>query len=304
MLHNLDQLRAFVAAAECGSFSAAARRLGRAQSVVSTHMSMLEAELGLELFERNGRSPVLTEPGRALLEAAREILASCGRFETLALTLDENPEAELRLALDEGLPFVELSQLCADMATRFPHLKVQLLMGATMEVNRWVERGDAHLGVAYDEPAPEESSPHVERQWLGHMEQVVVVAQNHPLASLTRVTSRDLAAHRQIVTRFALEGDRDPHICSTMVWETNSSYAAVDLALRGIGWAIVPENVAGYVTVFGPIPNTLKTLDYDVGVPALRIQALWKAGRPLTPVTGWLRTKLQTVLCGGRKTNA
>ena len=55
---TLEQLNSFVAAAEKGSFSEAARSLGRAQSVVSTHVATLEAELGVDLFgtRTGGRS--------------------------------------------------------------------------------------------------------------------------------------------------------------------------------------------------------------------------------------------------------
>lgn len=305
MLHNLDQLRAFVASAECGSFSSAARRLNRAQSVVSTHIAMLEAEVGLELFERTGRSPTLTEAGRALLVEAREVLRQCGQFETLALALNASPEAELRLALDEGLPYTELGRLCSDLAERFPHLKVQLLHGATVEVNRWVEREDVHLGVAYDEPSPDSGNLiGVEHSWIGLVEQMLVASKDHPLAKLERVTNRDLARHRQIVNRFALESSRDPHILSTTVWETNSCYTAVDLALRGIGWAIVPVNVVEFgptLETLGKIPEGLAVLEYDSGVPALHIHVLWKAGRPFTPVTMWLRERLRVLLHGNGK---
>ena len=71
---TLEQLRAFVTAAEKGSFSAAGRTLGRAQSVVSTHISMLEDSLGVELFDRSSRSPVLTAAGRDLLPEANAVL--------------------------------------------------------------------------------------------------------------------------------------------------------------------------------------------------------------------------------------
>ena len=71
---SLDQLQAFVAAAETGSFSAAARKLRRAQSVVSTHVANLEADLGLELFRREGRNPSLTRAGQRLLQEARVVL--------------------------------------------------------------------------------------------------------------------------------------------------------------------------------------------------------------------------------------
>ena len=68
---SLDQLRTFIAAADEGSFSAAGRRLRRAQSVVSQTLANLEGQLGVKLFDRSGHLPVLTEQGRALLADAR-----------------------------------------------------------------------------------------------------------------------------------------------------------------------------------------------------------------------------------------
>ena len=62
---SLDQLTTFVTAAEAGSFSAAGRKLGRAQSVVSQNLANLEAQLGLQLFDRSGRYPALTPACRA-----------------------------------------------------------------------------------------------------------------------------------------------------------------------------------------------------------------------------------------------
>jgi hypothetical protein len=73
---TLDQFRSFVAAADAGSFSAAGRRLGRAQSVVSQTLANMEGQLGIKLFDRSGRIPVLTEAGRALLPDARAV-AGC-----------------------------------------------------------------------------------------------------------------------------------------------------------------------------------------------------------------------------------
>jgi DNA-binding transcriptional LysR family regulator len=64
---SLDQLRTFIAAADEGSFSAAGRRLHRAQSVVSQTLANLEGQLGVKLFDRSGHLPVLTDQGRALL---------------------------------------------------------------------------------------------------------------------------------------------------------------------------------------------------------------------------------------------
>lgn len=66
---SIDQLRTFIAAVDEGSFSAAGRKLRRAQSVVSATLANLESQVGFPLFERTGRYPRLTEAGLALLES-------------------------------------------------------------------------------------------------------------------------------------------------------------------------------------------------------------------------------------------
>ncbi len=75
MNFTLDQLEAFSASAETGSFSAAARKLGKAQSAVSMAISNLEIDLGLELFDRAGKYPVLTFTGEMFLREAETILS-------------------------------------------------------------------------------------------------------------------------------------------------------------------------------------------------------------------------------------
>src|ERR1700752_1261454 len=73
-----------VAAADEGSFSAAGRRLGRAQSVVSQTLANMEAQLGVRLFDRSGRIPALTETGRALLPDARAVAGNIDAFKARA----------------------------------------------------------------------------------------------------------------------------------------------------------------------------------------------------------------------------
>jgi DNA-binding transcriptional LysR family regulator len=84
---SLDQLRTFIAAADEGSFSAAGRRLRRAQSVVSQTLANLEGQLGVKLFDRSARFPVLTEHGRALLADARAVAGNVDLFKARAKSL-------------------------------------------------------------------------------------------------------------------------------------------------------------------------------------------------------------------------
>src|SRR5262245_47709232 len=96
---SLDQLRTFLAAAEEGSFSAAGRRLQRAQSVVSQTLANLENMLGVQLFDRSARLPVLTVEGRALVDRARAVIACVDEFHVFAEELSGGLEAELSLVV-------------------------------------------------------------------------------------------------------------------------------------------------------------------------------------------------------------
>src|ERR1700682_5273850 len=86
---TLDQLRTFIAAVDEGSFSAAGRKLRRAQSVVSQTLANLEAQLGVKLFDRSARYPQLTEEGKSLLADARSVTDNVDCFRARAHAMRE-----------------------------------------------------------------------------------------------------------------------------------------------------------------------------------------------------------------------
>jgi DNA-binding transcriptional LysR family regulator len=90
---SLDHLRMFIAAADEGSFSAGGRRLRRTQSVISQTLANLEGQLGVKLFDRSSRSPVLTRQGLALLVEARAVVSRMDAFKARAksLRVDSSP---------------------------------------------------------------------------------------------------------------------------------------------------------------------------------------------------------------------
>src|SRR5580700_11877142 len=101
---SLDQLRTFIAAADEGSFSAAGRKLRRAQSVVSQTLATLERQLGVKLFDRSGRYPRLTDHGQALLNDAKSVADGMDCLKARAKTLREGLEPELSLSIDAMYP--------------------------------------------------------------------------------------------------------------------------------------------------------------------------------------------------------
>ncbi|MFT5807144.1 MAG: DNA-binding transcriptional LysR family regulator [Moritella dasanensis] len=102
-MYNIEQLRMFVTAAELGSFSACARRLGKVQSAVSQGISNLEVDLNLQLFDRTTRKPRLTKEGQHLLTFADAILQQMYELESASKALNNKEETNLKLVLDDGL---------------------------------------------------------------------------------------------------------------------------------------------------------------------------------------------------------
>ena len=183
---DLEQMRLFVSVAEQLSFSAVARGQRKAQSAVSNGIALLEADLGVVLFERSsGRQPRLTEAGSVLLEEAREVLRQCERLTGRALSLTRGEEACLRLAQDEAMLFQPVLDSLEALAVHYPLLEVQLSSAAQGDVARKLVERKADLGLLfYHAQIPEA----LERRVVGSVEMVTVCGVNHPLAKEQYVT--------------------------------------------------------------------------------------------------------------------
>lgn len=287
---NFDQLRSFATAVDAGSFSAAARRLGRAQSMISTHVAMLEADFGIDLFDRSRRTPVLTAAGSALLDHVREILNQCERMEQRALSFAIGEEAEFRLALDESVPYTAQIQVFEALAERFPHGRVRIVFGTSAEVQALIGRGEAQLGFAFESSRAVSDAVNV--NVLGAVPLALAVADTHPLAAVDGVQRTDLARYRQLVVRFPGHETGSPRL-SPIYWETNSSYTALDLAARGVGFAVVPLTFAGEYS----LPQGLRIVRLDgLGLPELSIAVLWKRGHALTAIQVWFTEQMREVV--------
>src|SRR5215468_4089216 len=109
---TLDQLRALIAVSEEGSFSAAARKLHRVQSAISTSMANLETQLGIPLWDRSAKVARLTEQGQAVLAAARRVCTEVDSLRKLAAGMGIGLEASVSLCVDILFPLTALVNLC------------------------------------------------------------------------------------------------------------------------------------------------------------------------------------------------
>lgn len=293
MLFSLEQLEAFVAAVEHGSFSAAARYLGKAQSRVSTSVANLEIDLGVTLFDRSGKFPVLTSEGERMLSTVRAVLYQCRVVTDTADQIIEKPQVLLRLAVEELVSSEVIGGVLAEFAKEFDYIQVEVLWAAIGEVKELILQDRVDVGIAM----PASGFPDEDCSWeqLGSEKFWPMVGSVHPLAKLTSVTADDLWGYTQLVAS-SKDGVReaDSGMFSEKTWLCEDSQLMIDLARRGVGWAWLAESQT----------LRLRQREEMVSLPLTFLQEgysnsfylLWKKDYPLRPAEKWLAARLQDVL--------
>ncbi len=239
---TLDQLRVFLAVAEAGSFSAAARTLNRRQSVISYTIANLEQQLGgLLLFDRGRKRPVLTEAGHMILAEARKLTLSADGLRARAGGLLAGLEAELAVAVDVMMPTDTLVCTLVAFRAAFPTVNLRLYVEALGSVAKLVL--DRVCTVGASGPALNPVSG-LEQRPVGAVRLVHVAAPAHPLARLSgRISASDVREHVQLVLtdRSELTKGQDFGVLSPETWRLADLGAKHALLLAGLGWGSMPE---------------------------------------------------------------
>jgi DNA-binding transcriptional LysR family regulator len=240
---TLDQLRVLVAVAETGSFSAAARRLGRVQSAISQAVQTLESTLGTALFERGGRTPKLTEAGKVMLADAHRVLQGVDALRARAESIAHELEPELTLAVDALFPNAVLVESLKALNQAFPCLPVTLFTEGLGAVEQCLRDGMARLAIC--SPLASEARG-LESMFLAAIAMVPVVAASHPLAAEPGPLSRQaLEPHIQLVLtdRSPLSAGRGGGIYSARIWRFADLASRLDFLLAGFGWCNMPVHL-------------------------------------------------------------
>ena len=287
---DLEQMRLFVSVAEQRSFSAVARGQRKAQSAVSTAIALLEADLGVSLFERSsGRQPRLTEAGSVLLEEAREVLRQCERLTGRALALTRGEEACLRLAQDEAMLFQPVLDSLEALAVRYPLLEVQLSSAAQGDVARKLVERQADLGLLfYHDQIPEA----LERRVVGSVEMVTVCGVNHPLATAQYVDCQRLAQFRQLLMSTQTSVYPGSEAASPQVWRADSFYVLAEWVMSGLGWAWLPRHIVQYPTY----QQQMVELHSEWTPPALVVELVWRRDEHLGPAARFVAERFAECL--------
>ncbi len=237
---TLDQLRTFIAAVDEGSFSAAGRKLRRAQSVVSQALANLEAQLGVKLFDRSARYPKLTDEGRSLLVDARSVADNVDGFKARARAMREGLEPELAVAMDVMYPMQAVTRAAMYSRKTYPHTPLRLYVEALGGVIRPVLDRSCSIGVIGSLPLVPDD---LQSEPLLNVPFATVVSPSHGLATMRGVVTVSAAAkHVQLVLtdRTALSDGRDFGVVSPMNWRLADLGAKHAFLRAGLGWGHMP----------------------------------------------------------------
>lgn len=280
---TLDQMRVLVAVAETGSFSAAARKLGRVQSAVSQSVQTLETALGTPLFDRVGKVPQLNDTGRVILEDARRLVRGAETMKARAEAIAAEVEPELTLAVDVIFPNAVLMESLRAFAEVYPCLPVTLFTEGLGGTEQRLRDGVARLGLFV--PLPN-GAPDFESEFLVSIPTVPVVAAHHPLAEAEAPVAREtLEQHIQLVLtdRTPLTAGLTGGIMSLRTWRFADLNTRLEYLLSGFGWCYMPVHMVrdhiagGRLKALDLRENTGRT--FPVHVVHERGRAPGRAGR-------------------------
>lgn len=236
---TLDQLTVLVTIVETGSFSAAGKKLGRVQSAISTSVQSLEKMQQIQLFDRSGKIPRLTEAGSALVVQAQQVLKQAELFERTANAIASGLEPELTLAVDSMVQTEPLLRSLAGLQATFPNLAVTLYTESIGAAERRAREGSAAIALCALMPA---SAQELQTHRLTTVNLVTVTAPNHPLVHETRPLSREiLAEHVQLVLTDPVDPSGPSYsVVSPRIWRFVDMLRRLEFLLGGFGWCTMP----------------------------------------------------------------
>lgn len=278
MRYSPEALHAFVEAVALGSFSAAARKLRKSQSTISAAIANLEADLGVSLFDRQTRHPVLTEAGRKVLGHVQEILAASERLDELSIRLADNVEPRLTIVLSDMYQVTPDNQVMHQFEQRYQDIELECMIAEAGDVLGLLQSGRAHLGLL---AAQASYPPDIAVRRLPKQAQMgIFVARDHPLTALAQPTQVHLASHRQLYLNTYTDSENKPQ---GRVWSAPDYLLLLEMTEQGFGWAELPH---GLVQQYGH--GQLVELCLRGWPRPIAVDAAWSRLTPPGPAGLWL----------------
>ncbi|MEX0613426.1 MAG: LysR family transcriptional regulator [Pirellulales bacterium] len=296
--NRLQQLRGFCYAARTKSISKAAEKMALSQPSVSLQIKALEQELGAQLFTRRGPRIELTHDGQRLLELARPLVEAIDGLEESFASLRESVERGTVNIAAGGSTIQYLLPPFVEKYTRdYPHVDVRLHNVTGKAGLALLREGDVDFAVGpmFDTP------PDIEFHPLVTYEPMLITRHDHPLASQTRVTLKDIAKYPLILP----PKEQSTYRVVEMVFAEHS--LEYDIKLEVGGYDVIKKYVDLGLGISIVMSHCLTGADHLHAVPLGRwfpkrtYGVVLRKGRPLAPAAERFVEMIRSTSSPGRK---
>ena len=237
----LHQLRCFDAVVRHGGFQAAAEALHKTHPTVHTAVKMLEARVGVRLFDRSGYRVKLTPEGQVFHRDVQEVLAQADRLRQRAAHLRQGEESALSLVIGDITPVAPVLERLDGFFRETPQTRLNLHFEALSGPLERLLDGEADIIIHHAPPG----ASGLERAPLLEVGIVPVVAPGfldfpiddgispEQMAEYPQCVIRDTARHSRKQDHFLIGGARQ--------WVVGDQHTKLEIILKGMGWGHMPD---------------------------------------------------------------
>lgn len=238
-----NQARAFLATAEEGSLSAAARTLRQTQPTLSRQVAALEKSLGVTLFERLGKRLLLTETGHALLSHVRAMAEAASSISLSASGRAVEIAGEVRITAGEAVSAYLLPPILERIAYAYPEIEIQLVV--SNEIQNLLQR-EADIAIRHVRPDQGELVAKKVRDTTAHLyASKSWLEKNGQLQHFDDAVSADFIGADEVDRFVEILGTLGLRISrSNFKWRTNSHVVAWQLSTQGLGISGMTADIA------------------------------------------------------------
>ncbi len=197
IIMELRQLRQFVAVAQLGSFTAAAKQLGIAQPAISATIKKLEQQLSIRLLQRNERKVSLSAEGEVLYQHAIQLLKQAEDTEQAMQSLKGLESGTVTIGIPSMMGSYFFPPLLMAFKSQYPQLNLSVVDAGTELVRQKLLNGELDLGIVVTKDVPAELV--CEPIYTGEL--LACCSQDNPLSQQSSISHREFLEHELVLFR-------------------------------------------------------------------------------------------------------
>lgn len=238
---SYEQIRAFVTVAELGSFSAAAKALGKHRTTLGQVISNLEVETNLCLFDRSGKFPMLTAQGQSLYKHAKNLSEYTRSFEHICQSVEQGIESDITIYHTNLLPLSLIQHVMVIIRHEYKNVNVHWFHRSNSEAHQGIENGDVDIALVLNQDSKAVSQ--TDYIYAASMPFCLCAAPDSDIFKEENIDLNSMKRHRQLVLEdYVNAGVEEMVIVSNYSQRIESMDVLLTLLSAGDGWALVPRH--------------------------------------------------------------